>query len=87
MLMKRGPDWGYFPEPAKSLFILDTPVQEEATKREFDVEGLYLNFISGSRYLGAYIGPRDHWKSLSSSLMMLSRAEQHSLMPVMGSTR
>ena len=25
MLMKRGPDWGYFPETAKSLFILDTP--------------------------------------------------------------
>ena len=56
--MKRGPDRGYFPEPAKSLFILDTPGQEEAAKREFAVEGLTLNFVSGSRYLEAYIGPQ-----------------------------
>ena len=33
--------------------------QDEASKREFAVEGLDLNFISGSRYIGAYIGPRD----------------------------
>ena len=33
MLMKRGPDRGYFPEPAKSLFISDTPGQEEGAKR------------------------------------------------------
>ena len=33
LLMKRGPDRGYFPKPANSLFILDTPEQEEAAKR------------------------------------------------------
>ena len=27
LLMKRGPDRGYFPEPANSLFILYTPGQ------------------------------------------------------------
>ena len=27
LLMKRGPDQGYFPEPDKSFFILDTPGQ------------------------------------------------------------
>ena len=32
LLMKRGPDRGYFPDPAKSLFILDNPGQEEAAK-------------------------------------------------------
>ena len=58
LLMKRGPDRGYFPKPAKSLFILDTPVQEEAAKREFAKEGLVLNFVSGSRYLGACLGPQ-----------------------------
>ena len=58
MLMKRGPDRGYFPERAKSLLILDTPGQEEAAKRKFAKEGLFLNFISGSRYLGAYLGPQ-----------------------------
>ena len=57
--MNRGPDRGYFPEPAKSLFISDNPGQEEAAKREFAKEGLVLNFVSGSRYLGANIGPQE----------------------------
>ena len=59
LLMKRGPDRGYLPDPAKSLFISDTPGQEEAAMMEFGVEGLTLNFVSGIRYLGAYLGPRD----------------------------
>ena len=54
LLMKRIPDRGYFPEPAKSLFISENPGQEEAAKREFSVEGLTLNFVSSRRYLGAY---------------------------------
>ena len=58
MLMKRGSDRGYFPDPAKSLFISDTPGQEEAAKREFAMEGITLSFISGGRYLGAYLGPQ-----------------------------
>ena len=33
LLMDRGPYWGYFPEKSKSLFISDTPVQEEAARR------------------------------------------------------
>ena len=57
--MERGQDRGYFPDPAKSLFISDTPGQEEATRREFEVEGLALNFVSGIRYLGAYLGPQE----------------------------
>ena len=48
MLMKRGPDRGYFPDLDKSLLILDTPGQEEASKREFANEGLRLYFVSGS---------------------------------------
>ena len=35
LLIKRGPDRGYLPEPAKSLFILNNLDQEEASKREF----------------------------------------------------
>ena len=56
--MKRGTDRGYYPKLTKSLFILDNPGQEAADKREFAAEGLTLNFISGSRYLGAYLGPQ-----------------------------
>ena len=55
LLMKRGPDRGYFPDPDKSLFISDTLGQEETTKREFAAEGLTVNFVSGSQYLGAYL--------------------------------
>ena len=60
--MKRGTDRGYFPNPAKSLFISDTPGQEETAKREFSAEDLTLNFVSGSQYLGAYLGPQDQLK-------------------------
>ena len=56
LLMERGTDRGYLPEPAKSLLISETLLQEEAAKREFAVEGLTLNFLSGSWYLGAYLG-------------------------------
>ena len=59
MLMKRGPDRGYFTKQAKSVFTADTPGQEEAAKREFAMEGLDLKFISDSTFLGAYLGPRD----------------------------
>ena len=59
LLMKRGTDRGYFPEPDKFLFISDTLGQEEAEKREFSKEGLVLNFVSDSRYLGAYLGPQE----------------------------
>ena len=59
LLMKRELERVYFPEPAKSLFISDTPGKEEAAKREVAKEGLCLNFVSGSRYLGAYLGPQE----------------------------
>ena len=52
MLSKRGPDRGYLPDPAKSLFISDTPGQEEAGRRVFAAEGLVLKLVSGSIYLG-----------------------------------
>ena len=32
MLMAQGPDQGYFPDPAKSLFIADNPEEKEATR-------------------------------------------------------
>ena len=57
--MERGPERGYLPEPSNSLFISDTPGQEEEAKREFAAEGLVLNFVSGSRYLGPYLGPQE----------------------------
>ena len=61
--MKRGPDRGYLTDPAKYLFISDTTSQEEAAKREFAKEGRCLNFVSGSRYLGAYLVPQEELKA------------------------
>ena len=58
LLMRMGMDRGYFPNLAKSLFILDIPRQEKEAKRDFAVEGLPLNCISGSRYLETYLGPQ-----------------------------
>ena len=58
LLTKRGPDQGYLPELAKSLCTSDTPEQEAGAKRAFSAEGLVLNFVSGHRYLGAYLGPQ-----------------------------
>ena len=59
LLIERGPYQGYLPEPDKSLFISDTPGKEETSRREFVAEGIVLNFLSGIRYLGAYLGPQE----------------------------
>ena len=59
VLMESGPDQRYFIDPAKSLFISDTPGQEAAVRREFEAEGLALNFIGGSICLGSYLGPQE----------------------------
>ena len=60
MLIKRWMDRGYFQNSARSLFISDTPRQEEAERQEFVAEGLELNFVSGSWYLGSYLGPQEN---------------------------
>ena len=43
LLMDQGPDRGYFPEPAKSLFISDNLEDEEAERQEFERTGSNLN--------------------------------------------
>ena len=56
LLMDRGSDQRYLTEPDKSLFIADNPEDKEATKREFEQEGLNINYAYGSRYLGGLFG-------------------------------
>ena len=41
-----------------SLFILDTPGQEALARRDFALEGIVLNFVIISKYLGAYMVPQ-----------------------------
>ena len=57
LLMDQEPDRGYFPELAKSLFIAENPEEKEAAKREYERAGLYLNYVDGSRYMRACLGP------------------------------
>ena len=55
LLMKLGLDWGYLLKPSKSLFIADNLEEEEEEEAmwEFDRAGLHINYVGGSRYLGA----------------------------------
>ena len=43
LLMSRGLDRGYFPDPSRSLFISDNPEDKEETRRKFERVGLNLN--------------------------------------------
>ena len=71
LLLEREAVRGYFPDLAKSLFICDSPAQEEATKQAFVEEGLRVNMVPGSQYLGAYSVPekdRDTWVRLQEEI-------------------
>ena len=50
---------GYLPELAKPIFIADNPEDKEAERWYFERAGINLNYIGGSQYLGAYLGPRE----------------------------
>ena len=52
-------DRGYFPDPNKLLFIFNNPEDEDAARPEFEQAGLNLNYVCGSRYLGAYLVPME----------------------------
>ena len=58
-MIDQGPEWGYFPELAKSLFIANNPEEKEVAERKVEQVGLNLNYIDGSQYLGSYLGPRE----------------------------
>ena len=72
--MERGVDRECVPKPAKSLFIADSPEQEESSKREFAAEGMELNFIGGSQYLWVYLGP---WEELEAWVKSQVEAWSH----------
>ena len=53
LLLKRDPDRGYYPEPAKSVLVV--PAAEQ-TRAKAALEAFDFTYTSGSRYLGGYIG-------------------------------
>ena len=48
LLVHRGTYWGYFPKPAKSIFIDNNPEDKEAGRQEFDQAGLNINYLDCS---------------------------------------
>ena len=53
LLCSRGPAYGHFPEPSKSLVVVDEHFRSEA---ESLFQGLGVRIVSGHRYLGGFIG-------------------------------
>ena len=59
LLMYQRLDRGYLHETDKLIFIDDNPEDEEAETQDFELAGLNFNYVGGSRYLRAYLGPRE----------------------------
>ena len=54
-----GPHQGYLPDRSKLIYIEGLPDQEDVAKSELESEGLHLNFVGKSQYLGSYLGHRE----------------------------
>uniref|UniRef100_A0A8D8WJ63 Reverse transcriptase domain-containing protein n=1 Tax=Cacopsylla melanoneura TaxID=428564 RepID=A0A8D8WJ63_9HEMI len=59
LLRSKGPNFGYYPEPNKSYLVVKPEYQEEA---ETVFEGLNVNVVTGTRFLGGVIGNEDQRK-------------------------
>jgi hypothetical protein len=53
-LQEKGPRRGYFPEPSKSILVIVHEHNKEAAKNTF--KDLGFTVVTGSRYLGGFIG-------------------------------
>ena len=63
VLQEAGPMFGYHPEPEKSWAICPA-ADQEAGRAAFDEAGLGVQWTSGHRYVGGFVGSvamRDRW--------------------------
>ena len=51
ILEQEGPEYGYFPEPVKTVLVVDNQFKEKA---ESLFENLGVKIVPGSRFLGEY---------------------------------
>eukprot|EP00957_Ditylum_brightwellii_P117734 8981842-Ditylum_brightwellii.AAC.1 len=56
ILVEHGPDFGYFPEPEKSIHVCNNVADMAAAKEAFKARGLSVNLHDGHRYVGEFIG-------------------------------
>eukprot|EP00957_Ditylum_brightwellii_P086504 6581866-Ditylum_brightwellii.AAC.1 len=59
VLVERGPDREYFPEPEKSIHVCDDPSQVEEMQAIFAEEGLQIIIKDGQRYVGGFVGTEE----------------------------
>ena len=52
-LLSSGPDFGYFPQPAKTVLVVGPSYVNQATLLFSD---LGIRVVSGSRFLGGFVG-------------------------------
>ena len=52
-LLSRGPDFGYFPRPAKTVLVVGPSFVNQSTSMFSD---LGIKIVSGSRFLGGFVG-------------------------------
>ena len=57
LLSNKGPNYGYFPEPTKSVLIVNSQHEAEAQSL---YEGLGVKVVFGHRFLGGYVGYCQH---------------------------
>eukprot|EP00957_Ditylum_brightwellii_P103222 7867448-Ditylum_brightwellii.AAC.1 len=57
--VKHGPNFGYFPEPEKSIHVCDDAEEVEQAGEAFRSRGLTVNLHDGYRYVGGYIRDRE----------------------------
>ena len=60
-LVRFGPRYGYFMEPAKSHYICKAE-DEEVAREAFATLNLEINFSRGRRYLGGFFGSEATWE-------------------------
>jgi hypothetical protein len=54
-LQEIGPAYGYFPEPTKSILVVQPEMVDQATEY---FQNLNFKITTGSRYLGGFVGSR-----------------------------
>eukprot|EP00957_Ditylum_brightwellii_P010332 781175-Ditylum_brightwellii.AAC.1 len=59
ILVKHGPNFGYFPEPEKSIHVCNNAEEVEQAREAFKARGPTVILHDRYRYVGGYIGHRE----------------------------
>ena len=54
-LQLRGPAWGYYPDPTKSISVV---AKRNVPRAKKYFKGMVIKVVTGIRYLGEFVGER-----------------------------